>query len=77
MDQTIPEMFLLDSVGESEDEEMALDASEEEDDLEANGGNGIWERRRNRVIKNRRLVKNNERVKAKQSKTMHHYRGRR
>ena len=59
-------MFHLDSV--SEDEEKALGTSEDEDDLEPNVEvNGIWERRRSGVIKNKRSVKNKENVEARQS----------
>ena len=46
-------MFHL--VSDSEDEERALGASEEEDDLELNVEfNGIWERRRSGVIKKKK-----------------------
>ena len=68
--QVVSEMFHVDSIGESDDEEMALDASGEEEDLEMNCGDGIWERRRSGVIKNKRLVKNKESAKATPCKTI-------
>ena len=55
---------------ESCDEDMLFDASEDEDEREASRSNGIWERRCSGVIKKGKLVKNKERAKAKQSKTI-------
>ena len=55
---------------ESCDEDMLFDASESEDEREASRSNGIWERPRSWVRKKGKLVKNKERAKAKQSKTV-------
>ena len=55
---------------ESCDEDMLFDASEAEDEGEVCRSNGIWERRRSGVIKKGKLIKNKEKAKAKQNKSV-------
>ena len=61
------EMYLSTVEEESGDESMLMGTSTgAEDDLDVGRDNGIWERRRNAIIKNTRMVKLKDKDKLKQ-----------
>ena len=67
------EMYLSTVEEESRDESMLMGTSTgAEDDLDVGRDNGIWERRRNAIIKNKKMVKLNDKdkLKVKPSKTI-------
>ena len=71
--QTASEEMYLSTVEEkSGDETMLVGTTGAEDDLDVSGDNGIWERRRNAIIKNKRMVKlkDNDKLKVKPCKTI-------
>ena len=59
------EMYLSAVEDESGDETMFVGTSGAEDDLDVSRDNGIWERRRNAIIKNQRMVKLTDKDKVK------------
>ena len=66
-------MYLRTVEEESGDESMLMGTSTgAEDDLDVSRDNGIWERRRNAIIKNKRMVKlrDKDKVKVKSCKTI-------
>ena len=69
---TSEEMYLSTVEEESGDESMLMGASTgAEDDLDVGRDNGIWERRRNAIIKNKRMVKlkDKDKLRSKPCKT--------
>ena len=67
------EMYLSSVEEENGDESMLTGTSTgAEDDLDVSRDNGIWERRRNAIIKNKRMVKlkDKDKVKVKPCKTI-------
>ena len=64
------EMYLGAVEEESGDESMLVGTSGAEDDLDVSRDNGMWERHRNAIIKNKRMVKLKDKDNVKPCKTM-------